>query len=250
VALPVVMMIGAAFNTPQDWLRAGNAIKSVDSFANAHDGYAPVLVFVDVAGTFNNDTECVNGPRGNAADHLIKDVPPFMVSRFGVRPPGLGWGVVGFSMGGTCAVGLTVMHPEVFSAFVDIGGDIGPSAGSVEQTTERLFGGSMAEWEKFDPRAAMHRHGQYSGVSGLFIAASPTPPRRTSSTAGHGAIRHCEYRGEADNPAAAAVLLCLSARRYGIDAAVVTTVGQHDWLAAANDFAGALPWLVAALGAP
>ncbi|MGX9791619.1 alpha/beta hydrolase [Mycobacterium sp. MMS18-G62] len=250
VDLPVVMMIGAAFNTPQDWLRAGNAVATVDSFAHDHDGYAPVLVFVDVAGTFNNDTECVNGPRGNAADHLINDVPPFMVSRFGVRRPGSGWGVVGFSMGGTCAVDLAVMHPDVFNAFVDIGGDIGPTAGSVEQTTDRLFAGSMQAWETFDPRAAMHRHGQYTGLSGYFIAISSTPPSRMSSTAGHGALRHCEYRGEADNPAAAAVLLCLSARRYGIDAKVFTVVGQHDWIMAANIFAGALPWLARQLGVP
>ena len=75
------MMIGGEFNTPADWLRAGNAIKTIDDFAAAHHGNAPVLVFVDPGGAFNNDTECVNGSRGNAADHLTKDVVPFMVSQ-------------------------------------------------------------------------------------------------------------------------------------------------------------------------
>ena len=84
--LPTVMMIGGQFNTPADWTRAGNAVKTIDDFAAAHDGKAPVLVFVDSGGTFNNDTECVNGVRGNAADHLTKDVVPFMVSAFGVSP--------------------------------------------------------------------------------------------------------------------------------------------------------------------
>ena len=78
------MMIGGEFNTPADWLRAGNAIKTIDDFAAAHGGNAPVLVFVDSGGAFNNDTECVNGTRGNAADHLTKDVVPFMDSNFGV----------------------------------------------------------------------------------------------------------------------------------------------------------------------
>ena len=59
--LPTVMMIGGEFNTPADWLRAGNAVKTVDDFAAAHGGNAPVLVFVDAGGAFNNDTECVNG---------------------------------------------------------------------------------------------------------------------------------------------------------------------------------------------
>ena len=71
--LPTVMMIGGEFNTPADWLRAGNAITTIDKFAAAHGGNAPVFVFVDSGGAFNNDTECVNGPRGNAADHLTKE---------------------------------------------------------------------------------------------------------------------------------------------------------------------------------
>jgi hypothetical protein len=45
--LPTVMMIGAEINTPADWVRAGNAVSVADSFAAAHRGNAPVLVFVD-----------------------------------------------------------------------------------------------------------------------------------------------------------------------------------------------------------
>ena len=128
--LPTVMMIGGEFNTPADWLRAGNAVKTVDDFAAAHGGNAPVLVFVDSGGAFNNDTECVNGTRGNAADHLTKDVVPYMISHFGVSADRSNWGVVGWSMGGTCAVDLTVMHPDMFSAFEDIAGDLGPNSGT------------------------------------------------------------------------------------------------------------------------
>ena len=82
--LPTVMMIGGEFNTPADWLRTGNAVKKIDELAATHGGNAPVFVFVDSGGAFNNDTECVNGSRGNAADHLTKDVVPYMVSNFGV----------------------------------------------------------------------------------------------------------------------------------------------------------------------
>ena len=47
-------------------------------------------------------------------------------------------------MGGTCAVGLAVKYPEVFSAFVDIGGDLGPNIGNKYQTIDRLYGGNAA----------------------------------------------------------------------------------------------------------
>ena len=82
-----------------------------------------MLVFVDPGGTFNNDTECVNGSRGNAADHL--DQRCCAVHGVELRrqcAPSANWGVVGWSMGGTCAVDLTVMHPDMFSAFEDIAG--------------------------------------------------------------------------------------------------------------------------------
>ena len=174
--LPVVMMIAGEFNTPSDWPRTGNAIATIDNFAAAHGGNAPVFVFVDVGGSFNNDTECVNGPRGNVADHLTKDVPPYVASTFGVQ--NANWGVVGWSMGGTCAVDLTVMHPELFSTFVDIAGDMGPNAGTKEQTIARIYGGDAAKWAIYDPTTVINKHGPYKGVSGWFAISSDAPTQR------------------------------------------------------------------------
>ena len=110
--LPVVMMIGAEINTPADWIRAGAAASTADAFAAAHAGFAPVLVFADSGGAFGIDTECVNGSRGNADDHLTRDIIPYVVSTFDVSPIRANWGVAGFSTGGTCAVGLAVRHPN------------------------------------------------------------------------------------------------------------------------------------------
>ena len=103
-----------------------------------------MLVFVDSGGAFNNDTECVNGTRGNAADHLTKDVVPFMESTYGVSANPANWGIVGWSMGGTCAVDLAIMHPDMFSTFEDIAGDLAPNSGTKQQTIDRLFGGNAA----------------------------------------------------------------------------------------------------------
>jgi len=71
--------------------RAGGAFDTIDQFAVQHHGLAPALVFVDATGSFDNDTECVNGSRGNAADHLTKDVAPFMVSNFGASADRAHW---------------------------------------------------------------------------------------------------------------------------------------------------------------
>ena len=252
--LPTVMMIGGQFNTPADWMRAGNAVKTIDDFAAAHEGKAPVLVFVDSGGAFNNDTECVNGVRGNAADHLTKEVVPFMVSTFGVSPDRAHWGIAGWSMGGTCAVDLTVTHPETFSAFVDIAGDLSPNAGNKAQTIARLFGGNADAWAAFDPTTVITRHGPYTRVAGWFAisADGPSAPRRDVAIADTGAMR-LAGRDAAANPTnqtAAAYSLCALGRANGIDCAVLPQPGRHDWPFADRAFAAALPWLSGQIGTP
>jgi S-formylglutathione hydrolase FrmB len=249
--LPTVMMISSAFNTPADWLRAGNAFDTIDGFAARHHGFAPALVFVDPTGTFDNDTECVNGSRGNAADHLTKDVVPFMVSNFGVSDNRANWGIAGWSMGGTCAVDLTVMHPDMFSAFVDIAGDFRPNTGPKDQTIARLFGGNSAGWADSDPVTAMNRHGRYTGVSGWFDIPASSGPRNVAQEA------NPTLSGPSTDPAAnpegqdaAANSLCAAATANGITCAVVTQPGRHDWPFAAEAFAASLPWLASALGSP
>jgi S-formylglutathione hydrolase FrmB len=234
-ALPTVMMIGGEFNTPADWMRAGNAIKTLDEFAAAHHGFAPVVVFVDPGGAFNNDTECVNGSRGKSADHLTRDVVPFMHANFGVSAAAANWGVVGWSMGGTCAVDLAVMHPDMFTAFEDIAGDLSPNSGNRTQTINRLFGGNAAAYASFDPTTVITRHGPYRGVQGWFDVNGALP--------GSGAAK-------ANQQAVAAESLCSLGSRSGIDCAVVSQPGTHDWPFASAAFAAALPWLASAVGTP
>jgi S-formylglutathione hydrolase FrmB len=252
--LPTVMMIGGEFNTPADWARAGNAVSTIGDLAATHGGNAPVFVFVDSGGAFNNDTECVNGIRGNAADHLTKDVVPYMVSSFGVSPDPSRWGIVGWSMGGTCAVDLTVMHPELFSSFVDIAGNTGPDTGTKAQTIARLFGGSTDAWAAFDPATVITRHGRYDDVSGWFAISSDNAPKRYHSLSvadagavGLGGQDNVRYP---DDQTAAADRLCRLGRGNGIDCAIVAQPGKHDWPFASTVFAKALPWLAGELNTP
>jgi S-formylglutathione hydrolase FrmB len=250
--LPTVMMISSAFNTPADWLRPGGAFTTIDDFAARHHGIAPVLVFVDPTGSFDNDTECVNGVRGNAEDHLTKDVVPFVVSNFGVSADRANWGVAGWSMGGTCAVKLTVSHPEMFSAFVDIAGDIRPNVGPKDQTVARLFGGNVAAWAATDPISIMNQHGRYTGVSGWFglpsSSAGPVAVAQEANPSLGGP--NTDPNANPEGQDAAANSLCSTATANGITCAVVTQPGKHDWPFAAEAFAAALPWLASTLGTP
>ena len=244
-ALPTVMMIGSQLNTPSDWIWAGNAKATIDKYAAEHGGNTPVFVFVDATGSFNNDTECVNGSRGNASVHLTKEVGPYLASNFGVSPDARHWGIVGWSMGGTCAVQLTVRHPEMFSAFVDIAGDLSPNVGTKAQTVAKLFGGDEAKWREFDPTTVMQKHGRYTGVSGLFEIPGV---EAACSAPGPGVPRDAKANPEGQDIAAGT--LCETAQKNGIDSSVRALLGLHDWGFANEAFADSLPWIAGVLGTP
>ncbi len=252
--LPVLMMIAGEFNTAADWMRSGDAIPAIDNYAENHGGQTPIFVFVDSGGSFNNDTECVDGPRGDSAEHLTKDVRPYVISHFGASADPANWGIVGWSMGGTCAVDLTVMHPDQFSTFEDIAGDAGPTAGTKDQTIDRLFGGDAAQWAAFDPATVMAEHGPYSGVAGWFEDTGAAPgrgnrnfhPQEAAASSGYGGHDATPDTGELG----AAQKLCTLATTQAISCSVHTVTAGHTWQFAEQAFSDALPWLAGRIGTP
>jgi S-formylglutathione hydrolase FrmB len=141
-------------------------------------------------------------------------------------------------MGGTCALDLSVRRPELFSAFVDIAGDVGPNSGNKAQTIARLFGGDANAWAAFDPATVIARHGQYSGVAGLFEIAARSEPGNGPDISNPEGQDH-----------AAEVLSMLSAA-HGVMCSVLRLPGRHDWPFAAHALGAALPWLAGQLGTP
>lgn len=249
--LPVVMVIGPEFSTPPDWLLYARGLEILDEFALRHRGSAPVVVFPDTSGSFTNDTECVNGPRGNAADHITKEFVPYVISNFGVRADAAGWGIAGWSTGGTCSIMFLVRQPEMFSAIVALDGQLGPNAGPKNQTIARLFGGDAEAWAAFDPKTVVERHGPYQDKA-AWIGVSQDVPT-THFPAGNiplppEALADWDTRSE--EHAKTAGQLCTLFGANGIDCSVVGYSGGHDYASAAAGFATALPWLAGRLGTP
>jgi len=209
------------------------------------------VVFVDSTGKFNNDTECVNGPRGNAADHLTKDVVPYMISHFGVSSSPANWGLVGWSSGGTCALVLAVRYPELFSAFVSLDGQLGPNAGTKPQTIARLFGGDAEAWAAFDPKTVIEKHGRYDDMSawhGVSDATSPVHRPANDASPDPDAIEDWDQYSE--EHAADADKLCALLSGHNVECSVVSYSGSHDFPSAGDGFAAALPWLAGELDTP
>ncbi|MEV6139636.1 alpha/beta hydrolase-fold protein [Nocardia sp. NPDC051990] len=219
--LPVLELIGGVFAVPDDWIRAGHAVETANAYAQQHSGLAPILVFTDATGDVITDTECV---AGDAEDHLVKEIPAYIVSTFDAAPSPRNWSVAGWSMGGTCAVDLVVEHPETFGHFVDISGDLGPNLGSKKDTISKLFNGDSAAWAAHDPLTVLAHRGPYRDVTGLFICGTAEPA-------------HVRQAGE----------LSTAARQAGIPTELTILPGDHTWKFAARAFAAALPRLAAQL---
>jgi S-formylglutathione hydrolase FrmB len=174
--LPVLIMMVGAPGTPTNWLRAGAAEAADDAYAAAHHGVAPVLVIVDHNGSATGDTECVDGPHGNSETYLTVDVPAFITTTLGMPRNPHKWGVVGFSEGGTCALGMVLGHPDVYQHLVDLAGDPRPNLGNKQHTLTDLYGGSVAAQQAHEPAHLLATR-RYSGVTAWFAAGVEDPGR-------------------------------------------------------------------------
>jgi S-formylglutathione hydrolase FrmB len=192
-SLPVLMLLSGTPGSPANWLRGGRALALSQAWAAAHSGYAPMLVLPDANGSVLADTECVNGPRGQAETYLTVDVVAFMREHFGAPADPRDWAVAGLSEGGTCALELAARHPEVFATFGDFGGDPAPTLGSPASTLRVLYGGSRPDELAHDP-TTWFRADAIDGVQGFFAVGSADPgllarEERVATIAAHDRMR-------------------------------------------------------------
>lgn len=249
--LPALIMMGGEFNHPNDWLQSAGALKALNNFAALHHGFTPVVIFPDVSGKFDNDTECVDGKRGNAASHLTKDVVPYMISRFGVSAKAQNWGLLGWSSGATCALTTAVRNPDMFSAIGWLDGTLGPNAGTKDQTVARLFDGDVNAWAAYDPKSIITKHGPYKGLSAWLGVAEDTPTvHRAPATTLPSADQLKDWDSFSEEHATNANKLCVLLSGYGIECSVTAYDGGHDFQSAGEGFTDALPWLASELGTP
>jgi S-formylglutathione hydrolase FrmB len=221
--LPVIELLHGSPGSPADWTRASFADLTADDYARNHDGFAPILVMPDVNGSdWWHDSECVDGPMGNAETYLTIDVRNAVVHRFGARADGNSWAVAGLSEGGSCALQMGLRHPDMFAAVGDFSGDDHPWVGG---GLKRLFFGDtyaqLAAAERtYDPRVLLeHWHDKKAP---LLIFAS----------------------GRSDRLLKKMLRLMAEAHSHGFDAVLHTAGGGHDFYFWGKSFAFALPLMM------
>ena len=83
-----------------------------------------ILVLVSENVVAPRDTDCVNVVKGPQVDTFMSTDYAAAI-RSGLRVTGdpRGWGLTGYSEGGTCALELAMRHPDLFGVVGDMGGD-------------------------------------------------------------------------------------------------------------------------------
>ncbi len=149
--LPVLVGLAGVPGSPGDWSARIGIQTILDNFAAKHKGLAPIVVIADqTGGNGFVDTACVDSSRGAVETYLTKDVPAYIKQRFSVSSNSVNWAIGGFSDGGMCSMTLGLRHPDVYRTFVSLSGATAPSAGSLQQTLNTFFGGSLATYKEHD----------------------------------------------------------------------------------------------------
>lgn len=223
--LPVIVLSAGFPGIPENWLGSGLQ-QTMDTFAAKHKGITPMIFMVDNTGSLTNDTECVNSSRGNVETYMTVDVPNYIKSHFSVSAKPANWAIGGLSMGGMCSVMLALRHPDVYSSFDDIAGEIGPEIGSRQKTIDGLFGGSASAWADHQPDSLLKSH-DYSGMGGFFGVGRQDALSVTDAV-------HTLYN---------------DAQKAGIQSVYEEVDGQHTFDVWQTLYKESLPWLSNRIGA-
>lgn len=217
--LPVVVLLTGQPGKPRDWLDAGELTATMDGYAAAHAGLAPVVVVADSLGATMANPLCLDSRLGNVQTYLTVDVPAWIDGNLQVNRDRRQWTIGGLSSGGTCALQMAVNAPDVYPNFIDISGQQEPTLGSRERTVQAAFGGDTAAFQRVNPLAVM-AHTRFTGTSGAIVIGRDDkhylPQARRVFAAGEAA---------------------------GMRMRFIEVPGKHSWPVWAAGFRQCLPWL-------
>ncbi|MCP2329155.1 enterochelin esterase-like enzyme [Hamadaea flava] len=138
--LPVVEALDGFPGSPRVWLRSLLAQQVLDQEIAARRIPPMIVVFPTQTQTAQRDLECVDAVGGPAMDtFLTTDVPDAVEHQFRVRSDAAGWGLIGYSTGGFCAVNLALRHPDRYAAAASLSGYF---SAITDRTTGDLYRGS------------------------------------------------------------------------------------------------------------
>ncbi|MGW5924034.1 alpha/beta hydrolase [Nocardia fluminea] len=222
--LPVLVLLAGEPGAPQDWFVGGQLTETMDSFARAHNGLAPVVVVADGTGSQLANPLCLDSRLGNVATYLAVDVPTWTRANLQIDPDPRSWAVGGLSYGGTCALQLATNFPAVYPTFLDMSGQDEPTLGDRQRTVDAAFGGDTEALLRTDPLDLL-RSRAYPDSAGAFVVGADDET----------------YRPQVER-------MYQAAKDAGMDVRLRILPGGHNFALWEFGLRDQLPWLATRLG--
>ncbi|WP_327067150.1 alpha/beta hydrolase [Kitasatospora sp. NBC_01302] len=222
--LPVLVLMAGQPGGPADWVNSGDLAGTMDSFAAAHQGLAPIVVVVDPTGSDWANTLCMDSKIAKAQTYLAQDVPDWVHAHLQTGTGRGAFAIGGLSLGGTCSLQMAVNAPQVYGSFLDISGQDEPTLGSHDKTVQAAFGGNEAAFDAVDPLHVMARQ-KFPDTAAAFVVGK--------SDGEYGPQQRKVYQ---------------AAVAAGMRATFTEVPGGHDWNTFRAGLSGQLTWLSQQLG--
>ncbi|MFD4427915.1 alpha/beta hydrolase-fold protein [Nocardia sp. NPDC058497] len=221
--LPVLVLLAGEPGTSQDWFADGRLTETLDEFARAHRGLAPVVVVADGTGGQLENPLCLDSRLGDVATYLAVDVPAWTKANLQIDPDPRAWAVGGLSSGGTCALRLATNYPQVYPTFLDMSGPDEPTLGDRQRTVDAAFGGDTSAPPRANPLDLLGR--TYPDSAGAFVVGADDE----------------QYRPQVER-------MFHAAKAAGMDVRLQIVPGGHDFAVWSIGLRVQLPWLATRLG--
>ena len=147
---PVIELIHGQPGKPQDWITVVGVTHAFDQLLEEKRAQPAVLVMPDANGGANISLQCLNqvgGPQD--LTYLAVDLPAQITRVVRVLPPGLAWGVAGYSEGGFCAANMALRYPHRYGFAGVLSGYFTPLDNQLAEPARLVspFGGN-SRWQE------------------------------------------------------------------------------------------------------
>jgi enterochelin esterase-like enzyme len=131
---PVIELLHGSPGNPAAWVDVMGVIPTFLDLLEAHPSDAAVLVMPDTDGGMQYGLQCLNNPDGiQDMTFVATDVPDAIARIARVQPPGLAWGLAGYSEGGYCTANIALQDPSRWGAAGVMSGYFSPILSQVPE---------------------------------------------------------------------------------------------------------------------
>ena len=124
---PAIELLHGSPGDPQAWVNVMNVIPIYLNAMAAGKAKPAVLVMPNTDGGEQYGLQCLNDPGGvQDMTYVAQEVPDWAAANLRVMPPGVAWGVAGYSEGGYCAANIALQNPALFGYAGSLSGYFSP----------------------------------------------------------------------------------------------------------------------------